>query len=413
MLENITQKLRRRHLIQLIGNFLYVVLIFAIVFDPTNSVFHLKNVVFILLVGFNCLFYKPDLSYLPHILLVYFVVIICHVFSVMQGSIIDQEFLMGIIKGFSPLFLLLWIPYYNVIKLSKNVIVACSILITCMYLVVISDDTLQLAIYYFVKEHDDMIMMTHRNFLGLEIFGMYYKSIISFIFIVYYYYYEMFNDKQHRIRTLICWSFITFSFLISGTRATMLLPFFMFGLVMYRNILSKQKLKYVFFPVLALFVLLMVLVVFMLATQKGEASNAIKYAHLVSYQNLFETHPEYMIFGQGPGAVFYSEGFQKWACQTEWTYLELFRNYGLLSIGILAILLLPLFKLIHYRKNEIAAGFLVAYIFYLAIAGTNPLLISSTGMIVLLMAYSFVYMIENHPEYLKLSGAEFLRRYLS
>ena len=372
------------------GNALYFLLIFVIMLDPTNTVLHLKDIVFVLLVGFNCLVYKPDFSYLPHILTVYAVVFACFVIGEMQGSHIDEEMLMGTVKGFAPMVLLLWSPYYPVIRLSKVPVLLVSTVIAVLYVVVSSSEVAEIFVWKFVKSHNDMIMMTHRSFLGIPIFGMYYKSIISFIFVLFLYYYQLYNVRRYRIRTLLAVVVLSFAFLVSGTRATMLLPFFMLGLVMYRTFMKWRKAKYFFYPVLALFVVALLLLVVRLATEQGEASNAIKYAHLTSYGHLFSEHPEYLLWGQGPGAIFYSEGFGAWTAQTEWTYIELLRNYGLLSVGILAVLLLPLHRLLQDRENETAFGLAGAYAAYLMIAGTNPLLVSSTGMIVLLAIYSYV-----------------------
>ena len=98
-----------------------------------------------------------------------------------------------------------------------------------------------------------------------------------------------------------------------------------------------------------------------------------------------------MLLGQGPATEFYSIGFRKMTLKTEWTYLELLRNYGMLCLPILYVILRPLFELIKLSfKYDSALTIAAAYIIYLVIAGTNPLLLSSTGMLVILSAYSFL-----------------------
>ena len=74
---------------------------------------------------------------------------------------------------------------------------------------------------------------------------------------------------------------------------------------------------------------------------------------------------------------------------TEWTYMELLRNYGIFSLLIFAVMVYPLTQLYKLRRDRRVAAMMFAYIFYLLIAGTNPLLISSTGMLVLLTIYSY------------------------
>lgn len=382
-------------IIQWGGNLLYSLLIFAIVFDPRNCVIHMKDPLFILLVGYNCAFFKPDVTYLPHIMVAYCMVFLSYVMGEMQGNVILLDDFLATVKSYAPLVLLLWTPYYNVIRLSKIPVILVSILITVLYIAVCSSGAIEYFVWQYVKAHGEMIMMTHRSFFGIPIFGMYYKSIICFIFVLYVYYFKLLNEKKHKLWSFFVVLTLTFSFLVSGTRATMLLPFIMLGLVLYPTISKLRKVKYFFYPVLALFGFSVLLVIILLATEPGEASNAIKYAHLTSYSLLFESHPEYLFIGQGPGSIFYSAGFGRWTTLTEWTYIELIRNYGLFSLLFVTVILIPAYKLLKRHRNEQAFGILGAYMGFLFIAGTNPLLVSSTGMIVILAVYSYVHQLEH------------------
>lgn len=395
---------QRENIIRLGGDILFSIMIFLIMFDPTNTILGLKDISFVLLVGYSLVFFKPDFSFVPHILIVYGVILISYVFAEMQMNRLDFQMLFGIIKGFSPLTLLLWCRHYDVVKLMKwPTFIVCTF-ISILYLVVISDETIELLVFHYVRNNGDMIMMTHRNFLGIDIFGMYYKSIISFVFALFIFYYNLFNKGNKYIVNIVCSLIMFFAFLVSGTRATMLLPFAMIALVLYKRTLNFKKIRYFLYPVLVLFVVALLFIIFKLATQEGEASNAMKYAHLMSYAKLFSDNPIYLIFGQGPGALFYSEGFNSMTSITEWTYLELFRCYGILSFVILGVLVWPLKTLWKYRTNELHFGFMCSYVMYLMIAGTNPLLISSTGMIVVVAIYSYTQILEDRsPEGMELS----------
>jgi hypothetical protein len=55
-----------KNIIQFGGNFLFFFLVLVIMLDPTNTVLHLKDVFFVLLVGYNIVFFKPDFRYLFH-----------------------------------------------------------------------------------------------------------------------------------------------------------------------------------------------------------------------------------------------------------------------------------------------------------------------------------------------------------
>ena len=204
--------------------------------------------------------------------------------------------------------------------------------------------------------------------------------------------------KKHgilwNIVIILAIAFLSFAFFVSGTRSSMLLPFFMIGFVSYSSISRLRQAKYYVYPILCFFGVLFLLFIAILAMEKTEASNLIKYAHLTSYANLFTEHPLYLLFGQGPGTMFYSIGFGRYTTVTEWTYLEMIRNYGVFCIPMLCVILLPIRVFWKQRRNNYTFGIMGTYIAYLFIAGTNPLLISSTGMLMVLSAYSYMEQIQ-------------------
>ena len=373
---------------QLGGNFLFVGLIFVIMVDPTNTILRLKEVFFILLLGYNIAFFKPDLKLLWPITFIYCAIFCSYICCVITGEVIVHEELFGVFKAFAPLLLLPWVKHYNVMNLSiiPAVLVGCFMAI--LYIFVSSSEVIELAVWTFVKQHNDFIMMTHRSFLGIPFFGMYYKSIVALTFTLFILYYQI--SHKFSILRIVAILLLTFAFLVSGTRATMLLPFAIIGMVVFFRIKDLPRVKYFLYPALCVVGILFLGVVMMLATEKSEASNVIKFAHLTSYANLFDENPWYFIFGQGPCTRFYSAGFGAAVTQTEWTYIELVRNYGVFSLLILVVMFYPIYAVLKFPKTDFNIGILGSYVFYLFIAGTNPLFVSSTGMAVLLMIYSYI-----------------------
>lgn len=148
--------------------------------------------------------------------------------------------------------------------------------------------------------------------------------------------------------------------------------------------------KYVMMPLVYFLAIAFVVVLVLAATEEKEASNVVKFGHLTSYWQLFDEHPIYFLFGQGPGTAFYSEGFNQVVYKTEWSYLELLRCFGIFSLGIVFVFFKPLVTFWKQRNlDDFTYCMFWSYLSYLAIAGTNPLIMSSTGMITLLMAYSY------------------------
>ena len=80
-----------KNIIQLGGNILFFFLVLVIMLDPTNTVLHLKDVFFVLLVGYNIVFFKPDFRYLFHIGVIYFVIALCFIIAEIQGNNIVYE----------------------------------------------------------------------------------------------------------------------------------------------------------------------------------------------------------------------------------------------------------------------------------------------------------------------------------
>lgn len=382
---------------QQIGNALFFLLILAIVLDPTNTVLHLKDVFFVLLVGYSAVVFKPDFKYVLHILLVLGAVLAAYVFGEMQGSIIDNDKFVAVLKAFSPLVMLLWVRNYDVIKLSVVPSLLACLMIFVMYFIASSSEELEYALYLFFVSHDEMVLMGRRYFFGIQFFGLYLKSFVDLMFTLFLVFYYMYNSKRLRNKVVftILSGIFTLAFFVSGTRSTMLLPLFMIGFVTYASVMKRRKVKYLVYPFVALGAMFFVMFVILLASEKGEASNVIKFAHLTSYVKLFSEHPTYLLFGQGPATSFYSEGFKRMTMETEWTYIELVRVYGMFSLLILYVVLSPMWRLWKYlRRSTYTLGIWGTYGAYLLIAGTNPLILSSTGMIMILAIYSYIEKVE-------------------
>jgi hypothetical protein len=71
----------------------------------------------------------------------------------------------------------------------------------------------------------------------------------------------------------------------------------------------------------------------------------------------------------------------------------------LCSLLIIGVFFRPLLTFWKYRSDALTFSLLWTYAAYLVIAGTNQLMLSSTGMIMLLTAYSYQEQITrvNHP----------------
>ncbi len=379
----------RKDLWHKIGNVLFFFLILVIMLDPTNTILHAKDFTFITLVTFCIIAFKPDWSKLPYILMPLCAVAIPYIFTAMKTQIVDDNEVLAVFKSISPLVLLLWIREFNLMNLAKFPVIICCLITDILFVSIMLIPEIETPIYLFFTNKDDTIIMAHRWFLGVLFYCMYIKSCVSFILIFTYYIYNNLNKATRNLKGLVYLIIILFTFCISGTRSTMLTPIFLFCIIAYLLFKDAPKAKHLIYPIIVIIGITFIIILIALATDTSEASNVVKYGHISSYLQLFEEHPGYLLIGEGPGTSFYSEGFNNIVLKTEWTYLELLRCYGLFSIIIVGVFCKPLFTIWKYRKDKFTLSVFWAYLAYLLIAGTNPLLISSTGMIMLLMTYSY------------------------
>lgn len=387
-------------LIRLIGNGIFMLLVFLFVADPTNTILGLKMPLFALLLLYSLLFFKADWKKIVYFLLPVSAVTVSLVLAMMQGHHVDMEELKAVYIAFTPLLLLMWAHHYDIVRLSVfPVTLAAIIVISLFWTIFIYPDT-EVYIYTYMTSHGDTIMMSHRDILGMSFFCMYPKSTVAFLPVFGYVLYKSLTKGKRTFWIILSMLLIFHMFVISGTRSSVLFPILLLGTMMFVYCRNGRLARYIIYPGAFLFFVLFCFLLVTLLMETDEASNLVKYAHLNSYKNLFETNPQYLLLGQGPATEFYSEGFRKMTIETEWTYIELLRNYGIMCLPILYVILYPAFVLFKQsKKHDDALAMALTYVVYLVIAGTNPLLLSSTGMLVLLSAYSYAESVKKRCQF--------------
>ncbi len=372
-----------------VGDYLCMLLIFLFVADPTNTIFHLKNVVFVLFMAYNVVFLKADWAKLFYPLIALTAVFVSWFFAVLNLAVIDGDDFKGVITAFMVLFFLPWSHHYDLIRIAKIPVLVTALLTLLLFWIIVLFPFTEGPIYAFMVSHDNTIMMSKRVFLGFQMFCMYYKSTAAFMVVFGSALYNTITLAKRTWLDVVMTFALLHMFVISGTRSSMMLPMFLAGVICFIYMRNRRYINYIVYPAVFVFMIAFFVLLAMLLMETDEPSNLVKYAHLTSYKELFTENPIYMLIGQGPGTYFYSLGFHKMTLKTEWTYLELLRNYGLFSLLILYVILRPMFAVIKYfERNEVTIAVVAAYVIYLIIAGTNPLLLSSTGMLVLLFMYN-------------------------
>ncbi len=377
-----------------IVNFLLSIFCFVLIVDPPNTILRAKNPVFIVLVALLFVRYrtKMETSKLVIFLLTYLLIVATFLRGDMAGYPFDYEFTTGFIKAFAPILLLCWVSKLEIFNKMLFPLVCISLFSIFIAYAMYFSPAIETAIYGFLQEENDFMKLSRRSFLGISLISVFYKTIPLAIMPCSVYCYKAITERKHRIGNVLLFLIFAMAIFFSGTRANMLSVFFIFSFLWIRQKGNEVFGKVLTYLLIFIFLLFALYLVTVFLSEKGEHSNAIKFGHLMSYYDLFVTHPDILLFGQGIGSLFYSAGFGEMVPQTEWTYVELVRYFGFFgALFIIGIFFYPLYYLYkHKTEVQYALPFGLGYFLYLCIAGTNPLLISSTGMLALVVGYSYV-----------------------
>ena len=372
-------------------NFLLSLLIFVAVIDPSNQIFKAKELFFGLTLLCYLVLCKPKLDL--QIIIILLSVLFLNVLAALIGSEalkFDPEFAIGTIKSFLFLFLLLLykdpkIHWFEKLKIPCIFISVISILI---HISTLCFPAIEIAVYSFANSHGQFIMMSHREFLGLPIRQIFYRTAPLLTITLPVYYYRLLFTNASKRNNLIC-SLLFFGALLgTGTRASMLAVMLIVTTISIYKIFISRWGKVIFLPLFTLFILGGSLLLYKLVTDTGEQSLEVKKGHVTSLIHEIK-QPSTLIVGQGIGSQYFSAGFNANTAQSEVSYLEIIRMFGLIGGGLLFCLFLIPVYLCLKNKPDAYGAFALGYISYLFIGGTNPLLVSSTGMLVICVAFSY------------------------
>jgi hypothetical protein len=375
-------------------NIFSFVFVFVIIIDPPNTLLGFKNIAFGLLL-LVCLFsykttWKPAWSIIA---IVYAIISVSVLMGYLQGFTFDIQMIKLIYKTYVLLFLLLWIDKLSLLeKMFFPAIIIAGTVITVYGIITFYPSTTQ-SIYQFFTIKYDLIWINKRTFIGMDFLSIYYKSIALLIIPFAFYLYKVLFKDKNKLKNCSLSIVFFIALLFSGTRACMFSGIFLVALMIIMRI-YKSKIGKLLAPVMGSVILIYSCsIIHQVLNDREEISLKIRSGHINSYKKLIGEHPLILVLGEGAGSKFYSDGFGEETVQTEWSYAELIRWFGLFGAGIIILIyVFPLYVL--YRKRKILPYSLpiqIGYSFYLFIAGTNPLLLGSTGLITLLIIYNYAF----------------------
>lgn len=299
-------------------------------------------------------------------------------FLMLQSSIVYGD-VYAAIQGAYPglLLLLVIIIYENDLPFEKYVVILLKLLALLTIFIVVIDfiGAIDINQEGFIR---NLIYQYDMGIAGKSTsYAMYYKVFFKaspLILLLIPYAFE--NDEKR-------WAVLAVvALLFSGTRANIIVGVvvFIFGFI---NIWSEKnhrtynqivKSLIVICMVLAMMPALIEVVQDMMGTAGSLSSDAIKRGQLYSFLKVF-SDPLNLIFGQGFGSSFYDAGRNAYSTASEISYFDLLRKIGLISFIPFVVFLVKPFL------SNIGVHLKVAYVGYLLVAVTNPLLFSSTAYV--------------------------------
>ncbi|MCQ4814662.1 hypothetical protein [Cloacibacillus evryensis] len=208
------------------------------------------------------------------------------------------------------------------------------------------------------------------------------KASPLLVFALFYY----LEKKKYMFTVLI---FIALVF--SGTRANLIFPSLFIVVYLW---ITNEKLTKIMIVIASIGLSPLLLSGIKILNKAKETSEVIKYGHYISIIHELKD-PINFLFGMGYGTIFYTSGLSDYSANTELSYLDFFRKSGFFNFVLLIFFIVRPIGLL-YKSRKTAP--LCAYLSYLLIAGTNPLLVSSTSMIGYVYIYSFFLKINGGDE---------------
>ncbi len=387
------------------------------IIDPNNRVLHLKYVLFglvILIWGSGKLFERLELPPRRLIYIILFVSFFMPFYALSMGLInnfLQNTDLQAIVYFNSFFFFLLIFIIYDtgfdltkVINRSTLLIIVITLGIYCFFIL---QPSMYLVLTKYLVIDKNIAVFGLRKYGPITMLMIYFRTSPLLVFPLAYFLQRILMDKTSKARFIHYFILIaiTVTLFLSGTRANLVSLLFIILFYVCLWTFKKSKPAFILLTiVLSLVFIYEVSTILTILFDKSEISNSVKLGHFESYLEYFSENGLQLFFGQGFGGAFYSSGFNKLTTVTELTYLETIRVWGLpITFIFILILILPIIKDIR-DKNFSSVS--VAYIAYLFIAGTNPFLFSSTGMMVLVYVFSRSFMVTNSENRIVVNGVK-------
>lgn len=377
-------------------NILSALFVFSLMVDPGDVILRLKLPLFaLLLVACAVTYPRIDLRLLRTDFLFYGILILSTLAGLFAAYKTDYPVAIQLYKTFVMIWLLPWCRYLRFLEylLLPGCVIGLIVIAIYVAVSVVPGAAIPVSAF-FTDVFPGTMFLSRRTFLGIDVVSVYYTSIPVLLLFVPVMQKTIFGFRNASSGYKAAFVLILLALVMGGTRA---LIGSVLGIVFSLWVIGIGKKKGGLpFAVLVGFIVLAagVALLYLLLNDKGEQSLEIKSVLAQAFYRHVGNHPGTLIWGNGVGAVFDSLGVRgDEATLSELSYFELIRWFGIpLTFVFMAIYIYPVF-LVYKKRNRLlyGNGIIIGYVFYLLLAGTNPYLIGSNGLLALLIMYSYAY----------------------
>lgn len=394
--------------------FALILLLISCIFDPANKVLGLKMHLFIaswiiFLAKVILVDRHLNVSSNLFIYLLIFVLIVPFI-SLFYYAVTNGDFSRfdGFLYLKTYLFLgVVIILYHSRIDLMKPAIVVLTVLSVITFVLYIighfDSSFLNMLESKIGGKRYDLARLGQRDIFGLKFNMVYFETSPLIVFPIGYFSWRLIRSAGiRRIGIILLLGINVAAMFVGATRNNMIA-----SLVTPLAVIYWYTRRKILFILIAISLLLVIVGTNFNELKRmvdaRETSNKIKITFYNEYRNILR-NADVLLFGQGMGSYFDSP--RGLVSNSELTYLEIVRRFGIvLSIFIFGLLLYPFRKLMLSSYKDFHYIY-IAYAMYLLMCFTNPLLLSSTGMLLLAFVLYVTFIEDSGTDNkLKTSGA--------
>jgi len=305
-----------------------------------------------------------------------------------QSTLLTRDVRSAISGAYSPVILILLIPIICYKLPYRDMII---VLLKCMAILIISLAVADIVGLNNVNENN----FIRKSFYDLGMGAMGKSAAYSS-------YYRIFMKASPLLVLLLddsiskrkyIWIILSFASLwFSGTRANVLSAFIIMFIryAIWNDNKMNNKRRIIVSLIMIVGAIILAPRIYnnveaLMSTSGAISSDMVRSGEFEAYVDLFKD-PANLVLGSGFGSQFFNIGRDHYSVTSELSYFEMIRCTGLIfAIPFFIFIFIPIFS------KAVQRDYKLSYICYLIIAATNPLLFSSTAMVMYIFMFVDIF----------------------